>query len=58
MKTVREKVNEKTGNDLIEILQLKIKKNGRVDTTWGDKTPLGLALTVQRIIDNRIIETH
>jgi hypothetical protein len=25
---------------------LKIKKNGRVDTAWGDKTPLGLYRTI------------
>ena len=45
-----EKQAEKTGKRLIEILGLKVKANGRVDTTWGDKTPLGLALTVERIL--------
>jgi hypothetical protein len=25
---------------------LKVKKNGRVDTAWGDKTPLGLYRTI------------
>jgi len=29
---------------------LKIKKNGRVDTAWGDRTPLGL----YRIIGSHI----
>ena len=38
------------GLKLIEILQLKVKSNGRVETTWGDKTPPGLALTVKRIM--------
>ena len=38
------------GHDIINMLFLKVKKNGRVDTTWGDKTPLGLYLTLQRIM--------
>jgi hypothetical protein len=34
--------------ELFEMLKpgLKIKKNGRVDTAWGDKTPLGLYRTI------------
>lgn len=28
---------------------LKIKPNGRVDTMWGDKTPLGLYRTIVSI---------
>ena len=40
---------EEKGEKLIEVLNLKVK-NGRVDTEWGDKTPLGLALTVERIL--------
>lgn len=39
------------GNALIELLNLKVKKNGRVDTAWGDKTPLGLYHTVLRVIN-------
>lgn len=39
------------GNKLIELLDLKVKSNGRVDTAGGDKTPLGLAKTVQRVFD-------
>lgn len=41
----------KLGEKLIEVLGLRMKSNGRVNTTWGDKTPLGLYLTVQRVID-------
>ena len=36
---------------LIELLHLKVKKNGRVETTWGDKTPLGLYRTVAGVIN-------
>lgn len=34
--------------ELFEMLKpgLKVKKNGRVDTRWGDKTPLGLYRTI------------
>ena len=45
-----DKEKEKLGNALIELLHLKVKSNGRVDTTWGDKTPIGLAATVTRIV--------
>jgi hypothetical protein len=41
------------GNKLIEVLQLKLKPNGRVDTTWGDKTPIGLVQVVKRIIQEK-----
>lgn len=37
---------------LLETLRpgLRVKRNGRVDTTGGDKTELGLLLTVKRIL--------
>jgi hypothetical protein len=37
---------------LFELLRpgLKIKKNGRIDTNAGDKTPLGLYRTIGRFI--------
>lgn len=36
---------------LAEVLGLKKSLDGRYDTTWGDKTALGLYLTVVRIIE-------
>jgi hypothetical protein len=39
------------GELLAEVLELRRKANGRVDTAWGDKTPLGLFKTVSRIIN-------
>lgn len=39
------------GEQIIEVLQLHVKPNGRVDTTGGDKTPIGLARTMRRILD-------
>jgi hypothetical protein len=38
------------GVNLIALLGLKLKSNGRVDTKWGDKTPKGLARTVRSIM--------
>lgn len=38
------------GKQIIKLLGLRVKQNGRVDTEWGDKTPLGLALTLLRIL--------
>lgn len=44
--------NIRRGELLAEVLQLKKQRdNGRYDTSWGDKTALGLFLTVQRIIE-------
>ena len=41
---------QKIGEALIEILNLKVKKNGRVNTSWGDKSPAGLARVVERVL--------
>lgn len=38
------------GDKLATVLGLKRNEVNRYDTTWGDKTNLGLALTVQRIL--------
>ena len=38
------------GNHIIDLLNLKVKDNGRVDTTDGDRTPLGLALMLKRYL--------
>ena len=43
-------LNSSTGEAIIALLQLNITGYGRVDTTIGDKTPIGLALTIERII--------
>jgi len=44
---------ERRGQLLAQVLRLKKKRdNGRYDTHWGDKTALGLFLTVQRIIND------
>ena len=39
------------GEMIVRVLGLRLKANGRVDTCWGDKTPLGIFRTVQRIIN-------
>lgn len=37
---------EEIGFAAIKLLNLKVKKNGRVDTAYGDKTPLGIGATI------------
>lgn len=37
------------GKELIRTLGLSIKDNGRVETSIGDKTPLGLARYVESL---------
>jgi len=39
------------GEQIIRLLGLKVKENGRVDTTVGDKYPAGLARTLLRFLD-------
>ena len=42
---------QEIGETLIDVLGLKVKGNGRVETSIGDKTPMGLARIVERILD-------
>ena len=44
----------KYGNKIIKILGLRVKKNGRVDTSIGDKTPLGLGSTMMRYFEESL----
>ena len=39
---------ELLGQAITELLSLKVKENGRVDTDGGDKTFLGLGRTIER----------
>ncbi len=38
---------------LIDLLHLKPTFTGRVPTTWGDKTPMGLARTLRRVLTEK-----
>lgn len=54
-----DKTAEILGNNLITLLGLKVKKeNGRVDTFWGDKTPMGLGYTVERVVGQHVEGTN
>ena len=47
-------INEENakGEYIINLLSLKRKReNHRIDTMWGDKTPIGLYNTLKRIIE-------
>lgn len=47
------KVNTLTGEAIIALLSLTVAEYGRVDTSIGTKTAVGLAKTIQRIIDDK-----
>lgn len=47
---IRDKVFIGIGETLTDALRLPMKRNGRVDTSWGDKTMLGLGRTVWRMV--------
>lgn len=38
------------GKKIIKLLNLKVKKNSRISTSWGDKTPLGLFKILEKFI--------
>ena len=48
---VKRRENHRKGEKLIEVLGLRRNAADRIDTTWGDKTALGLYHTVKRIIE-------
>ena len=56
MKTIDDTLAEKLGKTLAELLNLPLKKNGRYDTAWGDKTPIGLFRSVERVVNNDLPE--
>lgn len=45
------KISGAQGEAIIALLQLERSEYGRVDTSIGDKTAVGLALTIQRIFN-------
>jgi hypothetical protein len=47
------KVNSLTGEAIIALLQLTVGEYGRVNTSIGTKTAVGLAKTIQRIYDDK-----
>ena len=48
-KTIEQIKAENLGNNIIKWLSLKKNKDGRIDTIWGDKTPIGLGFSLERI---------
>jgi hypothetical protein len=38
------------GKRLIDLLSLNVREDGRVVTSWGSKTEMGLGATVRRIM--------
>lgn len=51
MPDITDEVAEALGQRIIELFGLKVKPNGRVDTSGGDKTPIGLGKTVLRAVE-------
>lgn len=44
--------NIELGLRIVDLLGIRVNKNGRINTSWGDKTHLGLALTIKRVIED------
>ena len=49
---IQDMIDHKQGLAIADLLGLKLKPNGRYDTNveYGDKSPIGLALTVKRVL--------
>lgn len=41
---------DQRGRELANMLGLKRKKNNRYDTAWGEKSELGLRLSIERVL--------
>lgn len=50
MNELTEKQYEMLGNRIISFLYLAKNENKRIDTTWGDKTPIGLGKCIHRML--------
>lgn len=44
-------LNVAIGQKVSELLNLKINKQGKVKTSWGDKTWVGLGASILRIVE-------
>jgi len=42
-------IKNECGEKIIRLFGLKKQKDGRIDTAWGTKTPMGVFCTVERI---------
>lgn len=54
--TPTERRQHERGLYLARLLGIKRKANGRYDTAWGDKTAVGLFLTLRRVINAEPVE--
>ena len=50
-KILQAKLNTLTGEAIIKLLQLDVVEYGRVNTSIGTKSTIGLAITIARIIN-------
>jgi len=52
-----EEMARRVGEQIAQLLQLKRKRNGRYDTSGGDKTDCGLGRTVARVIADTLTDS-
>lgn len=53
--TLTDQEYEKIGQEIVKLFSLpKKRSNGRYNTSWGDKTLLGLGMTIERIYLERV----
>lgn len=49
---------DRQGREIMKFFRLKLNKEGRVNTAWGDKTPTGLYLSLQRFTGEENASCH
>lgn len=47
---------EKLGQVLIQLLDLNVKPDGKIYTSYGFKIPIGLGRTVLRVVEETVVE--
>lgn len=46
------------GEKIIEFFNLKIDEKGRINTSWGTKSKMGIGRSIRRIIEAELIESE
>jgi hypothetical protein len=51
--TIKDKLEISVGNEIVEILNLKVNKDGRINTSWGKKSIQGLGAFILFMVEGK-----
>lgn len=49
---------EQLANDIFEFLGLRLNRQNRIPTAWGDKSPHGFGLCIERIYHENLLRSQ